>query len=234
MSIKWNNHRELEGTHAFLSASQYQWLNYTDEILVKRYNSHYAQDIGTLIHELASTLIKNRIKINKQDKHLIDVTLIRNYIPKSAYDANLILNVLVPFVNDAIFLRMDSEVLLFYDILCYGTTDTIKYAESQKVLRIHDLKTGVNPASFKQLIIYSALFYKEYKIDPFENTTILRLYQNLELEENDIEKLNNEGIVITDDYLELTVDPAIIKDVMEKMKSSVNIINKSQGKEPRE
>ena len=35
--MKWNDHHELEGTHAFLSASQYHWLNYTDDILIDRY-----------------------------------------------------------------------------------------------------------------------------------------------------------------------------------------------------
>lgn len=234
MIIKWNDHHELEGTHAFLGASKYQWLNYTNDILVERYNNSFAQEIGTIIHELASMLIKNKIKINKQDKHMIDIKMAENFIPKTAYNVNFILNVLVPFVNDAIGFRMDSEVILFYDFLCYGTADVIKYFDVQHILRIHDLKTGVSQASFKQLIIYAALFYIEYKISPFENKTILRLYQNLNLTEEMIQKLKADNIDISDDYLELEVPAEIVKDVMEKIKSSVNTIRLSEGKEPRE
>ena len=230
--IKWHDHHELEGTHAFLGASKYQWLNYSDDVLIKRYNTSFAQDIGTLMHELASDLIKNRIKLNKSDSHIIDLIMAKHYIPKSAYDNNMLLNVLVPFVKDAIGFRMDSEVILFYDYLCYGTADAIKYSEVKKELRIHDLKTGVTVASFKQLIIYSAMFYTEYRISPFENQTILRLYQNLDLSDDAMAEMREQGIDITEDYLEYIVPPEIIKDVMDRMKTCTNKIRESLGKEP--
>jgi hypothetical protein len=232
--MKWNDHHELEGTHAFLSASKYQWLNYSNDILVERYRKSFAQDIGTIMHEAASNLIKKNTKINKQDKHLIDYIMITNCIPKTAYNTNFILNVLVPFVNDAIGFRMDSEKVLFYDYLCYGTTDAIKYSDIKKELRIHDLKTGESPASFKQLIIYAALFYLEYGISPFDNTTILRLYQNLALDDNGVKKLQEENIIIYDDYLELIPEPGIIKEVIDKIKLAVNVIRENEGKEPRQ
>lgn len=232
--MKWNDHHELEGTHAFLSASQYHWLNYTDDILIDRYRKSFAQDIGTVMHEVASNLIKSGTKINRQDKHLVDYIMAINKIPKTSYNSNFILNVLVPFVNDAIGFRMDSEIILFYDYLSYGTSDAIKYSDIKRQLRIHDLKTGESPASFKQLIVYAALFYLEYRIDPYENETRLRLYQNLNLDEAGINKLVEEGIIIADDYLEYIPQPEIIKEVMIKIKTSVNVIRENEGKEPRE
>lgn len=233
MSLLWKDHKELEGTHAFLGASTYHWLNYTNDILVERYNKHFAQDVGTIMHEMASTLIKNRIKINKGDKHLIDIRMAENCIPRNGYNPNYILNVLVPFVNDAIGFRMESEKVLFYDFLCYGTADVIQFYDIQKLLRIHDLKTGESKASFKQLIIYAALFCLEYNISPFDITTKLRLYQNITLTEDEVNNLKDQHIDILDDCLEYTADPQIIKDVMEKIKDSVNTIRISLGKEPR-
>lgn len=232
MSVLWKDHKILEGTHAFLGASNYHWLNYTNDILINRYASHFATDVGTAMHELASFLIKNRIKINKTDKHLIEIKLTEIGIPRNCYDPDYLLNVLVPFVRDAIGFRMDSEILLFADFLCYGTADAIQYYEVQRLLRIHDLKTGANQASFKQLVIYAALFYLEYKKNPFENTTILRIYQNLTLTEDNAVKMKEQGIDICEDYLEVTIEPNIIKDVMDKIKDSVNILRLSQGKEP--
>ena len=232
MGVIWKDHKVLEGTHAFLGASNYHWLNYANDILISRYTTHFATDVGTAMHELASFLISNRIKINKTDKHLVEVKLSEIGIPKGCYDTDYILNVLVPFVRDAIGFRMDSEKLLFFDFLCYGTADAIQYYDVQHLLRIHDLKTGSNPANFKQLVIYAALFYIEYKKNPFENTTILRIYQNLTLTEEASVKMKEQGIDICEDYLEVTIEPNIIKDVMDKIKDSVNVIRLSQGKEP--
>ena len=62
-----NEHSNLEGQHAFLGASQYRWLNYTEEDLRGAYLRSYAQQIGTILHELAKDLISSRIKVNKMD-----------------------------------------------------------------------------------------------------------------------------------------------------------------------
>ena len=87
------------------------------------------------------------------------------------------------YVNDAIGFRMSPEVQLYYSENCYGTTDAISFTnnihKSKKYfLRIHDLKTGVTPASLHQLEIYAALFFLEYKIRPEDTEIELRLYQN--------------------------------------------------------
>ncbi len=181
--MKWNDHSKYEGLHAFLGPSKYSWLRWDDNITIERYLNSYAADVGTIIHELAQNCIKNRIKLNMKDKHIIDITLLSRGIPRNSYDAEMILGVLVPFVNDAIGFRMDSEVILYYDFYCFGTADAILYDEKSKTLRIHDLKTGISPASMEQLMIYAALFFLEYNIKPRDMENIeLRIYQNTEIE----------------------------------------------------
>jgi Protein of unknown function (DUF2800) len=71
---------------------------------------------------------------------------------------------------------MTSEQILFYSDNCYGTADAIGFRKN--LLRIHDLKTGLNDASPTQLEIYAALFCMEYRFKPTEIGIELRIYQN--------------------------------------------------------
>lgn len=181
----WNDHKKLEGTHAFLGASTYSWINWTDTLFEQRFKSQYSTTIGTAIHELASKCIKSRIKLNPGDVNLIKVTLSNVGVPKSVYNAEDILTNLIPFVNDSIGYHMQSEIVLYYSMFCYGTTDAIGYDEKNKILRVHDYKSGANPAKIEQLHIYTALFCLEYHIQPkslrgIEN----RIYQNFEVLED--------------------------------------------------
>lgn len=128
---------ELEGTHAFLSPSSYHWINYTEEKLVDRYLKSLAVQRGTELHEFAS----KAIQLNRM-------------LPRNRDTVNM-------FVNDAIGFKMSSEVPLFHDWLCYGTTDAISYRRNY--LRIHDLKTGETEAHFEQLRVYAALFCLNYQ-----------------------------------------------------------------------
>ena len=80
------------------------------------------------------------------------------------------------YVNDAIGFKMVPEQPLFYSENCFGTTDAIAFRN--RMLRIHDLKTGVIPAHMEQLEIYAALFCLEYKIKPADIEMELRIYQN--------------------------------------------------------
>lgn len=80
------------------------------------------------------------------------------------------------YVNDAIGFRMRPEQVLYFSDNCFGTTDAISFKSG--VLRIHDLKTGVTPASLHQLEIYTALFCLEYGIKPGDIEIELRIYQN--------------------------------------------------------
>lgn len=152
--MNFNEHSELEGMHAFLSASSYHWVNYDEDKLEERYLSNLAQVKGTRLHALAAELIDMRINLPKEEKTL-----------------NM-------YVNDAIGYSMKPEQVLFYSYNCFGTADTIAYSEKKKLLRIHDLKTGVTPASMIQLKIYTALFCLEYDVDPNEINIELRIYQS--------------------------------------------------------
>lgn len=198
--FQWNDHHLLEGKHAFLGGSKHQWLNWSDDMLEERFYSQYAVEMGTVLHQLASDCIKSKTRLTKDDKHLIDITLYKAGIPSSAYDSNLILDNMIPFVNDAIGYRMSSEILLYYSPFCFGTTDAIKPPSNRdKVLRISDYKSGSIPAKIEQLLIYDALFCLEYKQNPNTIEHILRIYQNCQIIEHhptggDIDKIM--GIIV--------------------------------------
>lgn len=153
--MKWNNHDNLKGTHAFLSASDYHWLNYDEEKLRIRYSKANARMLGTRKHDLAAELISLGIKL-----------------PKTKQTLNM-------YVNDAIGFHMKPEQTLYFSENCFGTADAICFRDDK--LRIHDLKTGETPASMNQLLIYASLFCLEYMVKPGEIYTELRIYQNDEI-----------------------------------------------------
>lgn len=152
--MQWNEHWGLQGKHAFLSPSQYHWVNDSLDDLETRYYNSEARKRGTELHEFASTAIK----LNRR-------------LPKNNDTVNM-------FVNDAIGYSMESEQPLFYSDNCFGTADAISF--NKKLLRIHDLKTGVTPANMMQLLIYAALFCLEYGYRPSEIDIELRIYQSNE------------------------------------------------------
>lgn len=152
--MNFNNHSNLSGCHAFLSASQYHWIRYTDERIIDRYNNQELVKKGTELHEFASKCIELGQKL-----------------PKSKKTLNA-------FVNDAIGFRMQSEQVLYYSPNCFGTADAISFNDKTNLLRIFDLKTGKNPAHFEQLMIYAAMFCLEYNKDPHSIFIELRIYQN--------------------------------------------------------
>jgi hypothetical protein len=150
--VNFTSHSHLVGKHAFLSPSNYHWVNYDEDKLDRVFFTNMAAQRGTELHALAHNLIRLGVKLP---------------------DTSSTLN---QYVNDAIGYRMTPEQMLYYSDNCYGTADSICFRNNK--LRIHDLKTGINPASEKQLEVYAALFCLEYKIKPFEFDTELRLYQN--------------------------------------------------------
>lgn len=151
-SLKFNKHTELEGLHAFLGASKYHWINYSNDKLIETYRKEQAKQYGTRLHALASEHIQLGIKMPARQ------------------------DTLCMFVNDAIGYKMQSEQVLFYSYNCFGTADAISFKKNK--LRIHDLKTGEVPAHKEQLYIYAALFCLEYDIRPGDISMELRLYQN--------------------------------------------------------
>lgn len=170
--MNWNKHSSIEGNHAFLSASKYSWLNYDDEQLNDAYLRWVAIQKGTELHELAKRLIKMGVKL-----------------PSRRETLNL-------YVNDAIGYKMTPEQPLFYSYNSFGTADAISFRRN--LLRIHDLKTGKNPAKMRQLEIYTALFCLEYDMKPSKIGMELRIYQN-------------------DEVLIHHPEPEVIEDVMQKI-----------------
>lgn len=174
--MNWNQHRNLEGSHAFLSASKYSWLSKTNEEIVQSYTNSFSQAIGTLSHAFAADYIRFREKLRKGDSRTLKMDLMRKGIPEYAIDIRAFFPTVMRYVNDSIDFMMDPEVLLYYSDLCFGTADSIQV--SNGVLRIHDLKTGSTVAKIDQLKIYAALFYLEYGQKPERLRTELRIYQS--------------------------------------------------------
>lgn len=175
--MHFNDHWNLEGKHAFLSPSQYHWINYSDDKLLERWSTYQAAERGTRMHALAKECIE--LKVSLKSNH----------------------STLSLYVNDAIGFRMSPEVGLYFSEYCFGTADAISF--DGKKLRIHDLKTGATPASFVQLEIYAALFCLEYDVDPNTIGIFLRIYQNDEfVEENPsgemIQEIEDKIIIFSD------------------------------------
>ena len=153
--MNFNKHLDLVGQHAFLGASKYHWINYSDDKIAESYSKFLATLRGTQLHEFAAQCIRLGQKL-----------------PNSKKTLNM-------YVNDAIGYKMDTEVVLYYSDRFFGTADTISFRKN--FLRIHDLKTGENPADMEQLEIYAALFCLEYMVKPETIEMELRLYQNDEV-----------------------------------------------------
>lgn len=151
-----NSHSRLEGQHAFLSPSKYHWINYDAEKLDAVYHNYRAAQRGVELHAFAHEAIRLGIRL-----------------PRNQQTLNM-------YVNDAIGFRMVQEQILVYSENCYGTADTISF--NGKLLRIHDLKTGVIPGSIHQLEVYAALFCLEYGRKPGEIEMELRIYQDDEID----------------------------------------------------
>lgn len=159
--MNFNKHFDLEGRHAFLSASKYHWLNYDEDKLAAVYESQQAKTRGTLLHQFACDAITFGVPL--QDNG----------------------DTISMYVNDCINDAMKPEVVLYYSINAFGTADAISFEDG--VLRIYDLKTGKTPASVKQLEIYAAYFCLEYQVNPNDISMHLRIYQNGEITIHDPE-----------------------------------------------
>lgn len=156
--MQFNNHSDLKDSHSFLSPSNYHWLNYTPEKLEAVYLNQKSKEEGTVLHAFAAVAIQRRIKLSNI---------------KKAFNM---------FVNDSIGYKMTPEQTLFYSHNSFGTSDSISFKDN--MLRIFDLKTGVNKASFKQLDVYAALFCLEYGVDPNDISIEERIYQGNGFEVN--------------------------------------------------
>lgn len=149
--MHFNQHLNLEGVHAFLGASKFHWIRYSEDKVAESYKNFLATERGTELHEFAAQCIRLGRKLRGKDT-------------------------LSMYVNDAIGYKMTPEQVLYYSDNCFGTTDSISFRNN--FLRIHDLKTGVTKAHMEQLEIYAALFCLEYKVKPSDIEMELRLYQS--------------------------------------------------------
>lgn len=149
--MDFNTHYDLMGKHAFLSGSNYHWINYSPDKLEQVYINQKRKEEGTVLHDFASMAVIKRIKLAPLKKAL-----------------NM-------FVNDAIGFSMESEQVLYYSDNCFGTADAILFKDN--LLRIHDLKTGTSKVSYKQLDIYAAIFCLEYGHVPHSIEMEQRIYQ---------------------------------------------------------
>lgn len=154
--MRFNDHSKLAGLHAFLSASNYHWINYTDEKLEHRWTAAMAAARGTALHKFAHDAIGLGIKL-----------------PANGNTVN-------SYVNDGIGYKMQCEQVFFYSDNCFGTADTAIFKRNK--LRVHDLKTGIAPTSVHQLEVYGALFCLEYRIKPFDIEMEFRIYQSKEVQ----------------------------------------------------
>ena len=173
--MTFNKHFELEGKHAILSPSKPYWLNYTKEDMQRYIISQQAAARGTRLHELAKNLILEGLKLKGTTQTL------------------------TAFVNDAIGYGMTPEVALKYTDNCFGHTDAISF--DKNVLRISDYKSGSGPVHMEQLEIYAALFLLEYErifgVNPANTKTILRIYQNDDIQEWNPDKERMEELLYT-------------------------------------
>lgn len=151
--MNFNPHYNLKDRHAFLSPSQYSWVNYTEEKIDDRYMKWHAKEIGTKLHAFAKQAIELGVKMPTDNWTL--------YM----------------YINDCIEYGLTPEQPLYYSENAFGTADAIGFDEQNRSLYIFDLKTGSTKASMNQLYIYDALFCLEYDIDPYSIEFQNRIYQ---------------------------------------------------------
>jgi len=151
--MNFNSHSNvLAGSHAILSPSNYHWINYDEDKLDRIFFTRMEAQRGVELHAFAHEAIRLGIKLP---------------------DVNKTLNM---YVNDGIGFKMQTEQILYYSENCFGHGDSVQFRD--RLLRIHDLKTGVNESSEHQLEVYAALFCLEYHFKPFDIDMELRIYQN--------------------------------------------------------
>lgn len=152
-----NKSSRLAGQHAFLSPSNYHWLDYDEDKLRRVFFQKQQAKRGDDLHAYAQRAIDLKVKQAENG------------------------TTLSMYINDAIGFRMEAEVPLYYSDDCFGTADAVGFRDN--TLRISDLKTGTTPADMKQLKIYAGIFCFEYRYNPQDIRIILRIYQNDAVEE---------------------------------------------------
>ena len=68
--MNFNRHSELEGKHAFLSASKYHWIRYDEAKMADVFHGYFAAEEGTKLHAFAADCVRLKQKLAKK-KNLI-------------------------------------------------------------------------------------------------------------------------------------------------------------------
>ena len=188
-----NDHSRLRGKHATLSPSSPSFMGLEADDIRARIYSKLRMAMGTEIHEFAFYKIEERGKVTSArdvvrslkdyifEKYYIEelrvlsfegrrLLKVLSYLPKEVFET------VHDYINDAIGFRMEAEVTLAMSDRMFGHADALIFQD--KLLRIHDLKTGSVPAKIEQLLGYDALYCYEYHVNPFEIEHELRIYQN--------------------------------------------------------
>ena len=154
--MSWGRYSKLKGQHALLSPSNYHWINYDKEKLLKVLYNQKMKERGTKLHEFASEAIN-----------------LKRY---QAGNDNV-----SQFVNDCIDMKMHSEEVVYATEYAFGTADAIN--EVNDVIYIFDLKTGEHKAKFTQLYLYAAFYCIMNDINPISKKYVFRIYQYEEYEQ---------------------------------------------------
>lgn len=178
--MRFNTHSAIAGQHAFLSPSTYHWIRYSDQKLRARWTARQASARGTSLHDLAHNAIRLGVELSRGDRTL------------------------AAYVSDGIKYKMTVEQPLFYSDNCFGTPDTICFR--RRVLRIHDLKTGLARASMDQLRVYAAIFCLEYAVSPFDIKIELRIYQNGEVHTEQVDPEEISAIMETIIWADMEIE----------------------------
>lgn len=190
--MQWHDHsKDLpEGTHTFISPSKHYMMSYNREQLFKAWRATWATTIGDYLHLYARDRIRCKNKVTRYDRKEVEFELLRKGVPANAFDMAIIFENFKNYVNDAIGFQLRPEQALKYSTIG-GTADAISFEEVKGkeytgILRIHDYKSGLTPASMKQLEGYAALYHLEYKRKPGLTKTILRIYQSVLDEDGEV------------------------------------------------
>src|SRR5436190_16617045 len=91
--VRFNKHLRLKGEHAFLSPSNYHWINYTPNRLAERWTTAQASAYGVFQHEYAQREI--------DEERLSDIA-----------------GTVGMYLIDCFRYRMIDELILFYSVYC--------------------------------------------------------------------------------------------------------------------
>ena len=80
--MNFNSHKNLEGQHAFLSASNYSWISYSEGKVADAYAKWRAAQKGTLLHAFAAQCIILGQKLPRSEKTL------NMYVNDSSHESN--------------------------------------------------------------------------------------------------------------------------------------------------